>query len=67
MKEGHNDARIVPPQSAAHPGPAHTTLRSTLELSTNLREVLQYKERRKEGSSRHFQQGDLSRGLVLAL
>ena len=47
MKEGHDDARIVPPQSAAHPGAAHTTLRSTLELSTNLCEALQCPE--KEG------------------
>ena len=47
MKEGHNDARIVPPQSAAHPRPAHTTFRSTLELSMNLHEVAQCPE--KEG------------------
>ena len=47
MKEGQDDARIVPPQSAAHPGPAHTTLRSTVELSTNLHEALQCPE--KEG------------------
>ena len=35
----------MPPQSTAHPGPAHTTLRSTLELPTNLREVLQCPEK----------------------